>query len=124
MEENPSFVFFRFLEGAAPVGSTGVGLTAGRSLAIDPKWIAYGIPLWLDLNVNPKDGAAKRPTQLRRLVVAQDTGGAIRGIVRGDVYWGTGDDAANLAGAMKEYGRYYALLPRDLLARQSRESGN
>ncbi len=124
MEENPSYVFFRFLEGTAPVGSTGVGLTPGRSLAIDPKWIAYGIPLWLDLNVNPKDAASRRPTQLRRLVVAQDTGGAIRGIVRGDVYWGTGDDAASLAGAMKEYGRYYALLPRDLLARQAKESGN
>jgi membrane-bound lytic murein transglycosylase A len=120
MEENPSYVFFRFLDGAAPLGSTGVPLTPGRSLAIDPKWIAYGIPIWLDLNANPKEPPGTRPTQLRRLMVTQDTGGAIRGIVRGDVYWGTGDEAGALAGAMKEYGRYYALLPRDFLARQSR----
>lgn len=106
MNLNPSYVFFRILDGDGPIGAQGVALTPGRSLAVDPSFVPYGVPIWLDTN-DPAGGVP-----LRRLVVAQDTGGAIKGPVRGDVFWGAGDDAELRAGLMKEAGRYYLLLPR------------
>jgi membrane-bound lytic murein transglycosylase A len=106
MNLNPSYVFFRVLDGDGPVGAQGVPLTPGRSLAVDPSFVPYGVPIWLDTS----DPGAGQP--LRRLVVAQDTGGAIKGPVRGDVFWGAGPDAEHRAGLMKEPGRYYLLLPR------------
>jgi len=121
MNENASYVFFRPIAGAAAIGSQGVELTARRSIAIDPKWIAMGIPVWLDTFVKESDERNPGPTKLRRLFVTQDTGGAIRGVVRGDVFWGTGEEPAILAGGMREYGRYYAFLPRELLQRRARE---
>ncbi|MSO64680.1 MAG: murein transglycosylase [Alphaproteobacteria bacterium] len=121
MNENASYVFFRPINGAAAIGSMGVELTPGRSLAVDPKWIALGIPIWLDTFVKEQDEKNPGPTKLRGLFVAQDTGGAIKGIVRGDVFWGSGDEAAAAAGVMREWGRYYALLPRELLQRRARD---
>jgi membrane-bound lytic murein transglycosylase A len=104
MDENPSVVFFREIKGDAPIGAEGAVLTPGRSLAIDAAFVPIGIPVWLD---------AKNGTEtLRRLVVAQDTGGAIRGPVRGDLFWGFGADAERGAGAMKARGSYYLLLPK------------
>ncbi len=114
MDENPSYVFFRELTGEGPVGAQGVVLTAGRSLAVDRTFLPLGVPLWLDLD-DPKEGNGK----LRRLVVAQDTGGAIRGPVRGDLFWGFGPEAAERAGMMKDRGTYYLLLPRDVAARRA-----
>jgi membrane-bound lytic murein transglycosylase A len=108
MNLNPSYVFFRTLDGDGPLGSEGVVLTPGRSLAIDRAFLAMGLPIWLDAE-DPLDPAAR----LQRLVVAQDTGGAIRGVVRGDVFWGHGADAAERAGRMRSQGRYWVLLPRD-----------
>ncbi|KAF0117067.1 MAG: membrane-bound lytic murein transglycosylase A [Rhodospirillaceae bacterium] len=105
MAENPRFVFFRTVTADGPVGAQGVPLTAGRSLAIDPKYLPLGAPLWLD--TRESDGAV-----LRRLVIAQDTGNAITGPVRGDFFWGHGDAAFAKAGGMKSRGRYYVLLPR------------
>jgi len=109
MQENPRYVFFRWLDSGAdgPVGAQGVPLTAGRSLAVDPTYLAYGLPLFLESSL--ADG---RP--LNRLMVAQDTGGAIKGPVRGDLFWGTGRDALAIAGGMKQQGRYYLFLPRTL----------
>lgn len=103
MNEDPSYVFFRELKGDGPIGAEGVVLTAGRSLAVDRDFIPLGVPLFLDAG----DG-------LRRLMVAQDTGGAIRGPVRGDVFWGFGPDAEARAGTQKARGDYYLLLPKDV----------
>ncbi len=119
MQENPRYVFFRILE-VGPLGSQGVTLTPERSLAVDPRWIGLGVPVWLDTTITGDGG----PDRLRRLLVAQDTGGAITGVVRGDVYWGAGDDAGEVAGRMNVPGRYHVLLPRTLLQRRAQaESG-
>ena len=107
MNLNPSYVFFRTLTGDGPLGSEGVVLTPGRSLAVDRAFLAMGLPVWLDAE-DPLDPAQR----VRRLMVAQDTGGAIRGPVRGDVFWGHGVDAAERAGRMRSRGRYWILLPR------------
>lgn len=107
MQTNKSYVFFRKLEGEGPVGGQGVTLTAERSLAIDRSLIPYGMPVWVDLE-SPKSGAPN----LQRLMVTQDTGGAIRGPVRGDFFWGYGADAEYMAGKMKSKGRYWFLIPR------------
>jgi membrane-bound lytic murein transglycosylase A len=114
MDENPSYVFFRELKGDGPLGAEGVVLTPGRSLAVDPTFLPYGVPLWLDA-----EDAAEGNGRLRRLVIAQDTGGAIRGPVRGDVFWGYGKDAAERAGTMKDRGTYYMLLPRAVADRRA-----
>ncbi|HRC26909.1 MAG TPA: murein transglycosylase A [Alphaproteobacteria bacterium] len=107
LNKNPSYVFFREMpETAGPEGAEGVTLTPGRSLAVDRTKIPYGAPVWLDADP-PKAG--ERP--IRRLMVAQDTGGAIRGAVRGDVFWGRGERAQALAGPMKSRGRMWILLP-------------
>ncbi|MDE2029502.1 MAG: murein transglycosylase A [Alphaproteobacteria bacterium] len=105
MDANPSYVFFRRLPNADIIGAQGVALTPGHSLAVDPSFVPLGAPLWLDTT-----DASGRP--LRRLMVAQDTGGAIKGPVRGDVFWGAGRAAAREAGAMQNSGRYYLLLPK------------
>ncbi len=112
MWKNPSYVFFRPLENESPVGSMNVELTAGRSLAIDRTYVPLGIPLWLDVK-----SADQKMKPIKRLVIAQDTGGAIKGRVRADIYWGIGEDAGRLAGAMKDRGRYYFLLPKPLAKR-------
>ncbi len=108
MDTNRSYVFFRELPGQEPpLGAEGVPLTAGRSLAVDRTRIPYGVPLWVDI-----DPPAAGEPALRRLVVAQDTGGAIRGPVRGDFFWGYGPRAQEMAGIMKAPGRLWLLLPR------------
>ena len=107
MNKNQSYVFFRVITGAGPIGAQGVPLTAGHSLAVDRRYIPLGAPLWLDTTDPLVPGAP-----LRRLVIAQDTGGAIKGVVRGDFFWGAGDWARNSAGKMKQPGRFYILLPR------------
>jgi len=127
MARNASYVFFRTLRGPGPVGSQGVPLTPGRSLAIDTGFLPLGAPVWLATRApipdqapesTPAGGpgapavAVDRP--VRRLVMAQDTGGAIRGPVRGDVFWGPGDEAADVAGRMRHAGRMWLLLPRNL----------
>ena len=111
MKKNRSYVYFRLTkvkpsEGA--VGAMGQPLTAKHSLAIDRKHLPLGIPIWLNAE-HPLD-----KKQLEHLVMAQDTGGAIKGAIRGDLYWGEGSTAGNFAGAMKSSGRYYLLLPRSL----------
>ena len=113
MAANPSYVFFRVLSEPGPVGAEGVVLTPGRSLAVDRRQIPLGVPLWLDTEA-PGEGPGAPDRRLRRLVVSQDTGGAIRGPVRGDVFWGAGARAEWVAGHMRHRGGYYLLLPRTL----------
>ena len=107
MERNKSYIFFRLMDGDGPIGAQGVVLTAGRSLAVDQNFIPLGTPVWLSTSA---PGKSRSP--LRRLVIAQDTGSAIRGPVRGDLFFGFGNDAAIKAGRMKQKGTYYLLLPR------------
>ena len=90
----------------------------GRSLAIDATLLPLGAPLWLDTTYPAGTPEAGRP--LRRLMVAQDTGGAIKGAVRGDIYWGSGEAALRYAGPMRQQGRYYLLLPKSVADRMAR----
>ena len=112
---NPSYVFFRPLDLAdpslGPLGAQGVQLTPGRSLAVDRRYHGMGVPVWLRTERTDDNPA------LARLMIAQDTGGAIRGPVRGDVFYGAGQNAADLAGTMNAGGTMVLLLPRGLAAR-------
>jgi len=107
LNSNPSYIFFTQRDAAldGPLGSLGVALTPERSVAVDPAYIPLGLPVWLDAAL--PDG-----TPLQRLVFAQDTGGAIKGAVRADLFFGQGVEAGRLAGEMKQRGRLYVLLPR------------
>ena len=104
MHENDRYIFFKRLDSVGAVGSLGVKLTAGRNLAVDPAFVPLGSFLWLETTA--PDGSA-----LNRLVTAQDTGSAIKGAIRGDFFWGTGEQALKQAGRMKSKGTYYLLLP-------------
>lgn len=111
MLQNPSVVFFKLNNDKAadgPKGSMNAPLTAGYSLAVDTHYFPLGIPLWLDAD-HPFGNQ-----RIQRLVMAQDTGSAIKGLIRGDVYWGQGNVAANLAGLMKSRGRVFVLIPKGL----------
>ena len=107
MNRNPSYIFFRELKGDGPIGAQGVALTAERSLAVDRTQHALGVPIWVDIDYTK----AGHSDGIRRLMVAQDTGGAIRGPVRGDFFWGSGDAPGEKAGAMAAKGRMWLLLP-------------
>ncbi|HEY7609767.1 MAG TPA: MltA domain-containing protein [Alphaproteobacteria bacterium] len=108
MRENPRYIFFREIPDAEGTrGQIGVRLTALASLAVDPAFIPLGLPLWLDTN-----WPADKAKPMRLLVVAQDTGGAINGPVRGDVFFGSDRRAGLDAGRMAERGRYFLLLPK------------
>jgi len=114
---NPRVVYFReeALPDAAfgPRGAQGVPLTPGRSVAIDRNYVALGTPLWLDSTEpwSPSSSPSSSGLPLRRLVLAQDSGGAIQGAVRADLFWGWGDEAALLAGRTKQALRLWALWP-------------
>ncbi|MBN1958731.1 MAG: murein transglycosylase A [Desulfuromonadales bacterium] len=109
LAENPSYVFFRELPESyqSPPGSLGVPLTARRSLAVDPRTIPLGAPVFLATTFPGTD------FPLKQLMVAQDTGGAIKGRVRADFFWGMGNDAGDIAGRMKQQGRLWVLLPKN-----------
>lgn len=113
MHENPSFVFFTERRGLAleqgPVGALGVPLTPERSLAVDPEMTPLGTPVWVETT------ASTGP--IRRLMVAQDTGSAIKGHQRGDLFFGTGTKAGKIAGTMRAGGRMISLVPNDQFAR-------
>jgi membrane-bound lytic murein transglycosylase A len=117
LDENPSYVFFRevpppapgTLEAAidGPIGTLGVPLLRERTLAVDPRSIPLGAPVFIATTYP----LSTRP--LSRLTMAQDTGGAIRGAVRADFFWGFGDEAGLKAGRMKQDGRMWILWPKD-----------
>jgi membrane-bound lytic murein transglycosylase A len=108
LNQNASYVFFREVPAISdgPPGALGVPLTAARSLAVDPRAVPLGAPVFLSTSM------PNSPQPLNRLMAAQDTGGAIKGAVRGDVYWGSGPDAGVLAGRMRQSGKLWVLLPR------------
>lgn len=108
LAENPSYVFFRELpdNDAGPPGSLGIPLTGGRSLAVDPRVVPLGAPVFVDTT------SPGSTVPLRRLMVAQDTGGAIKGPIRADFFFGFGDEAGQLAGRMRQPLRMWVLLPR------------
>jgi membrane-bound lytic murein transglycosylase A len=116
MALNKSYVFFRELTGEGPIGAQSVALTPERSLAVDRKYIPLGVPLWLQATA-PSGQPGQSDTKLHRLMIAQDTGGAIRGPVRGDVFWGYGARAEEIAGRMNNRGQYYLLLPKTIAVR-------
>jgi membrane-bound lytic murein transglycosylase A len=108
MEQNPSYVFFRKLPPSdGPIGAEGIGLTPKRSLAVDKHFIPLGLPLFLQTTL-PDDAG------FNRLMIAQDIGGAIKGPVRGDIFFGRGKQAEWLAGMMKARGHYVLLLPNEI----------
>lgn len=113
MWENTSFIFFREAALDDPtlgaLGAQKVQLTPRRSLAVDRSCWMFGTPVWLDTQAPAGDEGPMR--RFRQLLVAQDTGSAIRGLARGDIYWGFGEEAGHIAGPMKSPGMMHALLP-------------
>ena len=107
LDRNPSYVFFRFLPNHQPLGALGLPVTGWRSLAVDPRAIPLGAPVWI-ATAHPGNGAP-----LQQLMLAQDTGGAIRGNVRADFYFGVGTQAGEEAGRMKQQGSLWVLLPKE-----------
>jgi membrane-bound lytic murein transglycosylase A len=111
MHENASYIFFRELPeaeaGEGPVGAQGVPLTAGRSLAVDAAHHALGTPIFV---MAPDLAASGAP--FRRLMIAQDVGSAIKGLERGDIFFGSGEAAGAIAGKTKHAARFYVLLPK------------
>jgi membrane-bound lytic murein transglycosylase A len=111
LNANPSYVFFREMprDQAGPIGSLGVALTPERSIAVDARAIPLGAPVFLATTW------PNSPQPLNRLMVAQDTGGAIAGAVRADFFWGFGDAAGAQAGKMRQAGRMWVLLPKGMV---------
>lgn len=110
MRLNKSWIFFRELDSEGPLGSLEVPVFARDSVAVDPKFVPYGAPVWLAMEANVADG----------LWIAQDTGGAIKGANRFDTFWGNGAQAREIAGSMSSSGKAYLLLPKGTLARLRR----
>jgi membrane-bound lytic murein transglycosylase A len=113
--QNKSYVFFRITDLATEdeaVGGEGVALMPGRSIAIDRSLHAYGTPFFIDADLPIAN--QKVPTKFERLVIAQDTGSAIVGPARADIYFGAGDEAARIAGRIKNPGEFVMLIPRQL----------
>ena len=108
LNNNPSYVFFKELPVglSGPLGALGVPITAERSVAIDPKFLPLGAPIFLSTtqpnSFNP----------LKHMMIAQDTGGAIKGGVRADYFWGAGNEAGAKAGSMKQRGKIWVMLPK------------
>ena len=111
LSKNPSYIFFelRDAEANGPVGSLNVTLTPERSIAVDRNVIPLGAPVWLQTTL-PNE----QQSPLNQLMLAQDTGGAIKGHVRADVFWGRGDEAEKMAGLMKQQGSFLYCYPRDI----------
>jgi membrane-bound lytic murein transglycosylase A len=111
---NRSYIFFRITglsNDSEPVGAQGVALTPGRSIAVD-RLHDYGTPFFIEANLAIE--SAKPVSSFHRLMIAQDTGSAIVGPARADLYWGAGDDAARIANRIHNSGRFAMLVPREL----------
>ena len=113
MRRNRSFVFFRLVDDfdpdLGPIAGAGVALTPLRSIAIDRSLWAYGLPFWIDAQLPWID---ETPRPFRRLMIAQDTGSAIVGPARADLFFGSGDKAGERAGAIRHNAGFAVLLPR------------
>lgn len=117
LHRNERYIFFREVAGDGPIGAFGAVLTPGRSLAVDPEFMALGAPVWLDTTFPADTPEAGQP--LQRLMVAQDKGSAIKGAVRGDIFFGSGEAALVYAGPMKQRGRYFLLVPKSVAERHN-----
>jgi peptidoglycan lytic transglycosylase A len=113
LQENRSYIFFREIAGLAPdlgpIGGEGVPLTAGRSIAVDTGYHSYGTPIFIDADLPTGKDRAREP--FRHLMIAQDTGSAIKGPARADLFWGTGKEAGSMAGGIKADGTFYVFIP-------------
>ena len=109
LSKNPSYIFFELRDAQAdgPIGSLNIALTPQRSIAVDRKVIPLGTPVWLQTTLPNEE-----QSPFNKLMLAQDTGGAITGDVRADVFWGRGDEAERMAGLMKQQGKLFVLLPK------------
>ena len=107
MRLNKSWIFFRELDTDGPLGALEIPVRREASVAVDPRFVPLGAPVWLDLDRDVADG----------LWVAQDTGGAIKGANRFDTFWGNGADAREIAGSMSGRGSALVLLPKGTVAR-------
>jgi len=113
--KNKSYVFFRetgLAHNDEPVGAQGISLTPGRSIAVDRKLHTYGTPFFISAELPIQ--TEQPTTPFRRLMIAQDTGGAIIGPARADLYFGAGDEAASIAGRIRHSGKFVMLLPHEL----------
>ena len=113
MRMNKSFIFFREVElgpDAEPIGAQGIPLVPGRSIAVDKAIHAYGTPFWIEAELPLQSEVSLAP--FRRLMLAQDTGSAIVGPARADIYFGAGIDAGTVAGRLRHPGRFFMLVPR------------
>jgi membrane-bound lytic murein transglycosylase A len=115
LAENQSFVFFEALDKKQALGAQGTPLTSGYSLAVDRRYIPLGTPLWLKSH-DPIPMGEKKPTK-KRLMIAQDTGGAIKGMIRGDIFLGSGKLAQQASEQIKHQGTYLMLVPRHVAHR-------
>jgi membrane-bound lytic murein transglycosylase A len=113
LHRNPSYVFFKLVPDSSPedgpVGGEGVPLTKLRSLAVDRSIWSYGLPFWISGSLPGEDGPI---TEFQRLMIAQDTGSAIIGAARGDIFFGSGDAAGQAAARVRHYVDMYVLLPK------------
>lgn len=110
LNQDKSYVFFRIIGSGGATGKEGIPLTAQGSLAIDNNNIPLGVPMWLNTEIPQMN--SNQLTPFYHLLIAQDVGGAIKGIVRGDVYCGEGEQAEFIAGHMNSSGQYWMLLPK------------
>lgn len=110
MAENERFIFQKINNNDGPMGAFGVSLTAGRSLAVDTRYIPLGSVMWL--NTTSPDHK-----QINKVVFAHDIGSAIKGVVRGDYFWGYGEEALKYAGSMNSVGKYFIILPKEISIR-------
>jgi membrane-bound lytic murein transglycosylase A len=118
MNQNPSYVFFKLTDNNTQQaqGAAGVFLTPEYSLAVDDEYYPYGLPMWVETGIHVPIAGQLKNMAFERLMVAQDTGGAIKGAVRGDIFFGTGKNAEIMASEQKYKGRKFLLLPRQAVA--------
>jgi membrane-bound lytic murein transglycosylase A len=117
MEINKSYIFFRKIDGPGPIGAQGIPLVAERSIALDRGIYPYSTPVWIETRLPKTRNYLDR--KYRRLFITQDTGGAIKGAVRGDIFFGHGSRAEEIACHMNNKGTMFALFPRDITIPQS-----
>ena len=105
MQLNDRFIFHKIVEAEGPLGAMGLPLTAGRSMAVDRSYIPLGSMLWLETR-------APNGKEINKAIMAMDVGSAIKGAIRGDYFWGHGEEAFEYAGKMNSSGKYYILIPK------------
>lgn len=108
MNYNPAYTFFKFAEGEYIVGGQGVPLTTENSIAVDSEIMPYGFPFWIETTLKGRNATREK---FNRLMISQDTGSAIKGVVRADIFFGHGKQAEEKASSMATTGEYYILLP-------------